>query len=64
MLTHKVLLLTLLVMVLKVTLYFALESKVLNGVLDSVTVMMSESCVLLMLVFSLNSLQELFNNMI
>jgi hypothetical protein len=64
MLTHKVLLLTLLVMVLKVTLDFALESKVLNGVLDSVTVMMSESCVLLMLVFSLNSLQELFNNMI
>jgi hypothetical protein len=63
MLIQKVLLSTLLVMVLKVALDYALEFKVLNGVLDSITVMMSVSCVLLMLVFSLNSLQEQFYSM-
>jgi hypothetical protein len=63
MLTHKVLLLTLLVLVLKVTLDIVQELKVLYGVTDF-TLKMSVSCVLLMLVFSLNSQQELFKNMI
>lgn len=63
MLTHKVLPSTLLVMVVKVTLDTAPELLMLNGVLNLITVMMSVSCVLLMLVDYLNSLQELFKNM-
>lgn len=63
MLIHKVLLSTLLVKVVKVTLDTALELKMLFGVLILITVLILVLCVLLMLVDSLNTQQELFKNM-